>query len=233
VSNFVFAVRDPPGRYASKSAARTSRGAHQIGSAPERRILAPRAKTHTRQRLKRCCSRVREADESAKPPAVSLGYGSVRHQECRKPETHPRMPSAQDNSCRRKGGHWTHSAAETVPRKIPREFQAAANQGVWPVEPAHRSGQGDQLMRIVPYESTAVKVRVQQSTAESGHFTQHQPQDTNSSVTLNRARPSRPVRDRPRQPLTDTRRRHQISKFCPKSRTRITDTDVERVPPAA
>ena len=51
-----------------------------------------------------------------------------------------------------------------------REFQAAANQCVWPVEPTQHSGQDNQLMRILPYGSAAVKVRVKTWAAKLGHF---------------------------------------------------------------
>ena len=50
----------------------------------------------------------------------------------------------------------TLGGVESVPWKR-REFAAAAAQCIWPVEPA-RFGQDNQLMRILPYESWAVKV---------------------------------------------------------------------------
>ena len=68
--------------------------------------------------------------------AVSRGTKKVRR---RRLKTLPRIPPAQEKSCRRKGGHRTPSAALGSVLAIP---IAAAAQCIWPVEPTQkRAGQ--------------------------------------------------------------------------------------------
>ena len=62
------------------------------------------------ERIKDNATDVAEADESALSPVDSLGCGT-RHVRRRRPRTLPRIPPAQEKSCWRKGGHWTHSIA--------------------------------------------------------------------------------------------------------------------------
>ena len=93
-------------------------------------------------------------------------------------------------------------------------------------------------MRILPYESAAVKVRVQARAVKLGHFHAADRRHTRiRGLFRMRAGSARGItgiwewtRDMTAPDLRFSRR---FGKVCPKSRTRLSDTDVERVHPTA
>ena len=93
------------------------------------------------------------------------------------------------------------------------------------------AGQGNQLMRILPYESAAVKVRVQGRLAKSGHFyaigvaNSAMPLLHTSCTAVHRSSRCPNLMSDARSLGEEQAQPRRFGKVCPKSRSRITDTD--------
>jgi hypothetical protein len=160
-----------PNSTASFAGAHTSRRARTrlcFGTSHARRW-----RTKLRQRHGPCYGRVAKADESAKSTVETLvcgerdnrdAAGQNRIHEYPPPKKFPVGGKAAIGLTRLLGAPLV-SWKDQIPGK---------SSGREPMHLASRThpqtGQDNQLMRIVPYESAAVKVRVQARVAKLGHF---------------------------------------------------------------